>query len=209
MIGLWRLVAVGAALVLDGGVGAQQSSGPAPIGGPAEWITPDDYPPSAIRAGAEGRVVVVLGIDRAGKVTSCAVQTSSGNAALDAATCAVMTTRGAFTPAKDAGGGSVASTYVMPVRWGLPKDADARPVELTAATKLDMELAVELALDGEGRVLTCRVVTSSPPSFVTGTGDACWAFKPGTQANPPLRRNGKPVASTVTQRVTRKVVTAP
>jgi TonB family protein len=203
------MMTVGAALALGGGAGAQEVSRPAPVGSPAEWITPDDYPPSALRIGAEGRVVAVLDIDRAGKVTSCAVQTSSGNAALDAATCAAMTTRGAFTPAKDANGKPVASSYVIPVSWALPKGAATSPIELTAATRLDLEVAVELALDGEGKVLTCRVLTAIAPSFVTAPGDACASFRPGTQAGPPLRRNGKPVASTVIQRMTRKVVTAP
>jgi TonB family protein len=154
-------------------------------------------------------VVTNLGVDQAGKVTSCAVQTSSGNAALDAATCAVMTTRGAFTPAKDAGGKPVASKYTMPVRWSLPKGGAASPVELTAATRLDLEIAVELSLDGDGKVLTCRVLTSTPPSFVTAPGDACQQFRPGTQGGPALRRDGKPVPSTVVQRMTRKVTTTP
>ena len=197
---------VAAALALAAAAGAQEVTRPVPVGSPGQWVTADDYPPSALRAGAEGRVVAMLGIDRASTVTSCAVQTSSGNAALDAATCAIMTTRGAFTPAKDAAGKPVPSSYVLPVRWALPKGAAVPPVELMATTRLDVEIAVELSLDGDGKVLRCRVLAMTTPSFAPAPGDACAPFRPGTQASPALRREGKPVASTVVQRMTRRVV---
>ena len=209
MIDRTAMMAMGAALALGGGAGAQEVSRPVPVGSPAEWITPNDYPPSAIRAGAEGRVVTTLGVDRAGKVTSCAVQTSSGNAALDAATCAVMTTRGAFTPAKDAGGKPVASSYTMPVSWRLPKNGGLPLVELTATTKLDLEIAMELQLDGDGKIVTCRLLTNNLPSWANPADDPCQLFRPGVQMGPALRRNGKPVASTMVERVTRKVTTTP
>jgi TonB family protein len=194
--------------MLSSGAGAQEVSGPVPVGSPADWITPDDYPPSAIRAGAEGRVVTNLGVDRAGKVTSCAVQTSSGNAALDAATCAVMTTRGTFTPAKDAGGRATPSTYDLPVRWELPSEPTAT-VEITEATRLNSDAVIELRLDGDGKVIGCRLLEVVLPSYADSAGDACEEFQVGTQMGPALRRNGKPVASTMVHRLTTRVTTAP
>lgn len=208
MIGRTAMRAVGVALALGSGAGAQEVSRPVPVGSPAEWITPDDCPPSAIRAGAEGRVVTTLGVDRAGKVTSCAVQTSSGNAALDAATCAVMTTRGVFTPAKDAAGTAVTSSYDMPVRWSMPTDV-APVVEVTESTRLNSDAVIELRLDGDGKVIGCRLLEAVLPSYADSAGNACEEFQVGTQMGPALRRNGKPVASTMVHRLTTRVTTAP
>ncbi|WP_375427519.1 energy transducer TonB [uncultured Sphingomonas sp.] len=204
-----RFMSAGAVLALASGVAAQEVSRPVPVGSPGQWIMPSDYPPSALRAGAEGRVLAILGIDRTGKVTSCAVRTSSGNAALDAATCAVATTRVVFTPAKDAAGQGVPSKFEFSVRWALPTGTAAPPIELTTATRLDMEIAVELSLDGDGKVLRCRVLTATMPSFATAQGDACASFRLGMQVSPGLRRGGKPVASTVVQRITRRVTLTP
>ena len=194
---------------IAGGAWAQETTQPVPLSSPASWITAEDYPPDAIRARAEGRVVATLGIDATGRVTSCAVRASSGNAMLDAATCAVMTTRGRFKPATGPDGKPVPSSYTMPVRWSLPQGTAAPPVEITAATKLDMEIAVELNLDGDGKLLTCRVVAETMPSFATGSARPCAQFGPGVQVAPGLRRGGRPVASKVIQRMTRRVELAP
>jgi periplasmic protein TonB len=90
-------------------------------GDPGRFFGADNYPPAAIRAGAQGRVVASLQIGPNGRVTGCTVTASSGNSDLDDATC-----RGArrisFSPAKDDAGQPVASTYTLPIRWQLPDD---------------------------------------------------------------------------------------
>ena len=71
-----------------------------PVGSPARWIGPEDYPPTALRRGYVGRVRVTVAVDRAGNPTGCAVRQTSGHWTLDNATCAAMLNRGRFDVAR-------------------------------------------------------------------------------------------------------------
>lgn len=86
----------------------------------ARYFGPDAYPPEAQRAGVHGRVVTVLGVDAAGRVSDCRVVATAGDV-LNAATC-LAARRIRFTPGHDAAGKAAASIYVLPVRWVLPRD---------------------------------------------------------------------------------------
>ncbi|HEY6049197.1 MAG TPA: energy transducer TonB, partial [Sphingomicrobium sp.] len=80
----------------------------------------DDYPAEAQRNNEQGTVQASLEISPEGRVSSCTIIRSSGHASLDNATCAILKHRAAFTPARDADGKAVASTYVTPpVVWRL------------------------------------------------------------------------------------------
>ena len=91
-------------------------------GNPAQFFGADNYPPAAIRAGAQGRVVASLTVGTDGRVTACSVSTSSGSRDLDDATCRISRSRVRFTPAKDDNGSPISSTYPLSVRWQLPDD---------------------------------------------------------------------------------------
>ncbi|MEK9212508.1 energy transducer TonB [Sphingomonas sp. 2378] len=91
-------------------------------GNPGQYFGPDAYPPSAQREGAEGRVSAKLSIGTDGRVTDCSILSSSGNRALDDATCRISKARVRFTPAQDAGGNPVASSYTLNIRWQLPQE---------------------------------------------------------------------------------------
>jgi protein TonB len=91
-------------------------------GNPGQYFGTDNYPPAAIRAGAQGRVVARLSVGADGRVTDCSVTSSSGNDDLDSTTCRIAKSRVRFSPAKDDSGNSIASTYTLPVRWVLPQD---------------------------------------------------------------------------------------
>ncbi|MBN8807778.1 MAG: energy transducer TonB [Sphingomonas sp.] len=91
-------------------------------GNPANFFGPDNYPPEAIRAGAQGRVVARLSIGTDGRVTDCSITSSSGNSALDSAVCRISKSRVRFTPAQDEAGNPIASSYTLPVRWVLPSE---------------------------------------------------------------------------------------
>lgn len=69
---------------------------PRPIVPPATWFQAEDYPAAALRSRVGGRVGWEVDVDGGGGVTACRVVTSSNNATLDAATCAVLRQRGAF-----------------------------------------------------------------------------------------------------------------
>ena len=91
-------------------------------GNVAQFFGADAYPPAAIRAEAQGRVVARLTVGADGRVSDCSVTTSSGNSDLDTTTCRIAKSRVRFTPAKDDSGTAIASTYTLPVRWVLPSN---------------------------------------------------------------------------------------
>jgi protein TonB len=80
----------------------------------------DDYPASAQAAGAEGTARATLTIGTDGRVVSCSITQSSGNSALDAATCNILRRRAKFTPARDSNGNAVTDTIpTPPITWRL------------------------------------------------------------------------------------------
>lgn len=76
-----------------------------------------DYPSAALRADAQGLVIVRLMVAADGSIGACAVLRSSGSAALDARTCQVYTREGRFRPAIDADGRPVAAGIISSVTW--------------------------------------------------------------------------------------------
>lgn len=110
---------------VDGEIPVDVAEGPPPptttrpIGSPASWIGPDDYPPSALRNGDEGRVRVTVSADKNGAPLGCAVAETSGHWALDNATCAAMLNKGRFEPGPVGVGGRQHWTS-PPIRWQLP-----------------------------------------------------------------------------------------
>lgn len=80
----------------------------------------EDYPPAAQRANEEGTAAfrVIVGPD--GRVSDCFITRSSGSAALDEATCAVMYLRARYRPARDADGKPTIDVDSGAVRWVLP-----------------------------------------------------------------------------------------
>ncbi|MEO7601993.1 MAG: energy transducer TonB [Sphingomicrobium sp.] len=80
----------------------------------------DDYPASAQSSGAEGTSQASLTIGPDGRVTSCNITRSSGNGALDSATCSILRRRAKFTPARDSNGNATSDTInTPPIRWVL------------------------------------------------------------------------------------------
>jgi periplasmic protein TonB len=99
-----------------------QASPSKPRGNPGEWVTPDDYPPAALRNEEQGRTGFKLDVGPDGKATNCSVTTSSGHPDLDETACKLLLRRARFTPAKDAAGNGMASVYSSTVVWQIPRD---------------------------------------------------------------------------------------
>jgi len=71
-------------------------------------------------AGAEGTAQASLTIGTDGRVVSCTITRSTGNSALDSATCNVLRRRARFTPARDSNGNPVTDTQpTPPITWRL------------------------------------------------------------------------------------------
>ena len=82
-----------------------------------------DYPASAQAAGAQGTAQASLTIGPDGRVVGCSLVRSTGNGALDAATCSILRRRAKFTPAHDSSGAATTDTYTTPpITWRLAEE---------------------------------------------------------------------------------------
>jgi len=81
---------------------------------------PDDYPASAQAAGAEGTAQAQITIGTDGRVVGCNIIRSSGNGALDSATCNIIRRRAKYVPARDNEGNPTTDTLTTPpITWRL------------------------------------------------------------------------------------------
>ena len=111
-------------LVLVAMANPQQAVPARPLGNPALWVTPSDYPAESLRQEQEGTTSFRLTIDAAGVVTGCDVTASSGHPALDERTCALAAERARFSPARDSTGNATVGMYQNRVRWRIPQARD-------------------------------------------------------------------------------------
>ncbi|HST36258.1 MAG TPA: energy transducer TonB [Allosphingosinicella sp.] len=88
----------------------------------SSYFSTDDYPAAAIRVEAEGTTRFALTIGSDGRVTNCSVTGSSGNSALDAATCRILSARARYTPARDQSDNATSGTDRGSITWRLPAD---------------------------------------------------------------------------------------
>jgi protein TonB len=95
-------------------------TGVRPLGRPGLWVTDNDYPAGALRRGEHGATGFSLTVGPDGRVRDCVVTQSSGSPELDRATCAKVSARARFTPARDGSGSAVAATYANTIRWEIP-----------------------------------------------------------------------------------------
>lgn len=89
-------------------------------GNPADWITTDDYPSSALRAGDEGTVTISWTVGTNGRVENCHTVSSSGHSDLDEAACRALTRHARYKPALDQNGEPMTVTQSRRVVWRIP-----------------------------------------------------------------------------------------
>jgi protein TonB len=83
----------------------------------------DDYPASALAAGIGGTAQASLTISPDGRVVGCNLIRSTGNGALDSATCNILRRRAKFTPARDSNGNATTDTVTTPsITWVVPAE---------------------------------------------------------------------------------------
>ncbi|MCB2088590.1 MAG: TonB family protein [Sphingomonadaceae bacterium] len=91
-----------------------------PRNNPGSWVTPNDYRGRWIAEELTGTASFKLEVGTNGKVERCTITKSSGHAALDEATCDLVTRRAKFRSAQDETGAKVSGSYTNSVRWQLP-----------------------------------------------------------------------------------------
>jgi TonB family protein len=92
-----------------------------PMGDRKTWFRTEDYPSIAVAQKAEGIVRFAVQIGADGMPTACRIMRSSGNAALDGATCKALMARARFHPLIDGKGRPTTATFDQVVRWKLPR----------------------------------------------------------------------------------------
>lgn len=181
------------------GLGADDPTPPKPKASPATWVTENDYPPAAIRAGQSGTVGFMLEVDPSGKVANCTVSSSSGSSLLDSTTCQIVSARAAFTPAKDAKGKAVAGKVSLRFRWQFPEPN--APIPWTKDQ--DIRIETDRLYGSDGVLVSCKATMSNT---VGGTSEQFCAEAPHTSVVRTI--DGKPVSYheivTVTQQYRRE-----
>lgn len=84
---------------------------------PQHWLNPNDYPTGALSGGHNGIVQFRLDVDEQGKVTGCYVLARTSPDDFADLTCRMLSRRGKFEPALDAGGKPMRSYFVSKVSW--------------------------------------------------------------------------------------------
>jgi TonB family protein len=141
-----------AAAAPPGGVPAE-----APPRQVAGSISDADYPEDAIRAHEQGTTKVRLFITSTGEVDGCQVAESSGSQVLDKTTCALVTERFRYEPARDANGEAIRGKAERRVTWVLPEDGPETTFSLPTLAYSAGELRLLLAADTLGT--RCAVET--------------------------------------------------
>lgn len=117
----------------------------------AKYLTDNDYPAAAIRAGQQGTVAFVLDVSAEGAPTACRITESSQSTLLDATTCRLMKERVRLSPARDPNGTAVTQRVESKVRWIIPDDVISVPERIEFA----------LDYDDKGEIAACRAVAGT------------------------------------------------
>ena len=177
-------------------------------GDPGTWAGSLDYPSLALMEQREGTTGFRLTVNTEGRVSDCAIVSSSGHADLDKATCDRVTVRAAFYPAQDKQGQPTVGHYSNRIRWQIPSisttasmpiqsDSFPKAPQLrnrtvpriaeedypqTAKAALQQGLAVlSLDIDNTGTVSNCLITRST--TFLDLDKQSCslalkWQFDP-------------------------------
>jgi len=86
----------------------------------ASWVSGEDYPIQLMAANVGGKVTIRATVDQTGRISDCIVTGSSGNSVLDEATCAIISRRGRFEPARDEEGRPTKDVFEHSIFWKAP-----------------------------------------------------------------------------------------
>jgi TonB family protein len=144
MLGLLLIIAAAAPLGQPSAVGTP----PRQVGGS---ISDADYPAAAIRANEQGTTTVAVTVGTQGEVESCVVVGKSGSASLDTASCALISQRFRYEPARDPRGQPVTVKVERRITWRLPEDGPSFGPAVPPIAFASGELRFTMAADSFGR----------------------------------------------------------
>jgi TonB family protein len=188
---------------------------PIPKSNPGSWINMYDYPNRSIQDEAEGITGFHLTIGIDGLVSSCEIMQSSGDPALDLATCSNITRRARFQPALDDAGNPTTGIYNNRVKWQIPEDPSyAIQIDtlntsphlsggyniylnreypaFARALRQGGEVTVAVDVSDMGRARACTVTQSS--GFAALDAQSCNIAKKWTNYMPANDEAGKPIS---------------
>ncbi|MBR0551705.1 energy transducer TonB [Stakelama marina] len=161
---------------------------PEPVN-PAVWVSDNDYPAEAKRAGWTGAVEFKLAVSPEGTVSECTIVKSSGHQLLDDRACEVISERAKFKPAHDAAGRAVASTWSSKFRWQLD-DVNPGPFELGEPPVGPVYWKFDVLVDVDGTPLSC-VAKDADGNVIPGDRGLCpSALK---HKEPKVTKDGEPI----------------
>jgi TonB family protein len=98
---------------------ASGEDAPIPVRSLGSYFSDDDFPDQAIRQRVQGTTEFAVLVDEKGSVADCMVTRTSGQAMLDAQSCAVLKERARFTPATDPEGKPRKGRITARINWKL------------------------------------------------------------------------------------------
>lgn len=188
----------------------------------AEYFSASRYPPAALYNREEGTVRFEVVVRPDGRAESCRIVGSSGSPTLDEGTCAIMTERARFTPARDAEGRRVTDLFAARIAWELPPVAPLPAERARARANLasyisdgdypadalrhheEGTVAFELDVSAEGRVTYCHVTTSSGSQSLDLT--TCLIMLERARFEPARDEQGNPVPDRISARVAWRIM---
>lgn len=123
-----------------------------------------DYPKTALVRDESGTTGMLLLVGPDGIVERCAIETSSGSAALDTQSCSLFIAKARFQPASDRRGRAVASTFRQRLNWRLEDDH----IELR-----DLVTRFVVVLGPAGEIRSCKAETITEDQWIESPWGGC------------------------------------
>ena len=204
---------------------AQLSSAslPVPLGFPLPDVravfSADDMPAYVQIAGINRIVATRTTVRPDGTVQDCTLERGSGDAKLDAYTCAIIVRRAKFQPAKWVDGTPAYGVIRVPVTWAIggppsksevqeayPADMELSVTRLPAGADRRTSLALMIVVDENGRVVACNErpkvsLKDHTKTFPELAPIACEQMMNEFTAIPAKDASGKPMRSVQTASV--------
>jgi hypothetical protein len=149
--------------------------------GHGDWITPDDYPPSALQKNEAGYVGFSVLIDPDGKTEKCDVIAPSAFRDLNDLSCSLVMRRARFTPAIGSNGQPAYGLFRSWASWLVAADSATMNrlmksyprrsnIDLTLfvrAAKLPDPIDLVISVDASGMICDCQAKSPSAAPVIT------------------------------------------